>query len=269
MNDLEIEQCSTYKWNGQPHSWGTHNTELHFGVYSHRGDVISSAPHTAYGRLQTDTCLPSCRTQSRVDLCCCLKWLESRRISLPRKCCLFWAGKRKNNQSALHFKGDIPEKKPKLYLSVWSKWCYGTSFPFSLFIRPAQLVSLTILLSILNTTSFPLFHVSKLRLPLTNSIFLIPFASYLTSHSPSPTPTLLLGSACVLPLQRNWELFLNYFTKSYCLKTCFAQTEVTSSTCSSPWHPVRTPPFSVPAILFRCEGLNLNMYIELMIFKVL
>jgi len=48
-------------------------------------------------RLQTDMCLLNHRTQSRVDLCCCSKWLESHRTSLSRKCCLFWAGKRKNN----------------------------------------------------------------------------------------------------------------------------------------------------------------------------
>lgn len=107
-------------------------------------------------------------------------------------------------------------KNTKPYLSVWSKWCYGTSFPFSLFIRPVQLVSLTILLSILNTTSFPLFHVSKLRLPLSDqqhishSLCIIPNLPFSQSHTHSATGLSLHSPTSeelgITPELLHWEL---------------------------------------------------------------
>lgn len=214
-NDLEIEQCSCYKWNRQPHS-----PRHPLCGSSISGCTVSRVTWLALhptlvkvqGRLQTDACLPSCRTQFWVDLCCFFKWLESHGNAFLRRCLLFWAGKRKNSLPCISRATLGKNTQPLKYLPIWSKWCYGTSFLFSPFILPARTVILTILLTNLSTTSSSLPCGSKLRLclsPLPNNIFPIPLAPYLTSHSSSAAPSLPMGSACVLPLHENGELFLN------------------------------------------------------------
>lgn len=97
LNDLGIEQCSSCQWLPTPQpeapqagtAFRAVQVPLVTGLSGPQsGDGLWETPDR-----QTDTCPPGCWIQYCPDLCCCFRWLESRRTSL-----LVLSREEKNNQ---------------------------------------------------------------------------------------------------------------------------------------------------------------------------
>lgn len=114
LNDLEIEQRRSYKWNCQPHRprhpLCRNRAE---GCTSHPGDLTSSAPHAGSGLWETPGRHVPAKLQKPAEgrLMLLLKAAGITQNFTSWEMLLVLEGR--ENQSAMHLKGDIPKKTPQ------------------------------------------------------------------------------------------------------------------------------------------------------------